>query len=203
MCLRSMYIFKTDVCKCLEGTHLDSQDCFYVWCVCTIVWEKFDVKKFLSLVWHDENWTHEIFLTMNKKVTFLFIGDSKGRKYFTMNNFHTKISNGEFFPNYGTSHMLVCDCACGCARVCMHECMDVCIHVWVHGCVYLSVSSVCPSLSSEVVILISSCIASMTCKGSWLDHLCDYNNYTDKDRMFVVSANTCCCCQYKNELLDT
>ena len=40
---------------------------------------------------------------MNKKVTFLFIGDSKGRKYFTMNKFHTKISNGEFFPNYGMS----------------------------------------------------------------------------------------------------
>ena len=62
---------------------------------------KFDVKKFLSLVWHNENWTHEIFLTVNKKVTFLFIEDSKGRKYFTTNKFHTKISNGEFFPNHG------------------------------------------------------------------------------------------------------
>ena len=67
----------------------------------TVVWEKFDVKKFSSLVWHDENWTHEIFLTMNKKVTFLFIGDSKGRKYFNTNKFQTKISNIEFFPNYG------------------------------------------------------------------------------------------------------
>ena len=42
---------------------------------------------------------------MNKKVTFLFIGDSKGQKYFTMNIFHTKISNGEFFPNYGKLHL--------------------------------------------------------------------------------------------------
>ena len=38
---------------------------------------------------------------MNKKQCFLFIGDSKGRKYFTMNKFHMKISNGEFFLNYG------------------------------------------------------------------------------------------------------
>ena len=29
--------------------------------VYTVVWEKFNAKKFLSLVWHDENWTHEIF----------------------------------------------------------------------------------------------------------------------------------------------
>ena len=34
---------------------------------------------------------------MNKKV----IADSKGRKYFTTNKFHTKIFNDEFFPNYG------------------------------------------------------------------------------------------------------
>ena len=27
----------------------------------------------------------------------LFIGDAKGRKYFTTNKFHTKISNGGFF----------------------------------------------------------------------------------------------------------
>ena len=33
---------------------------------------------------------------------FLFIGDSKGRKYFTVNKFHMKISNSEFFPNYGS-----------------------------------------------------------------------------------------------------
>ena len=38
---------------------------------------------------------------MNKKVTFLFFGDSKGQKYFITNKFHTKISNGDFFPNYG------------------------------------------------------------------------------------------------------
>ena len=69
-------------------------------CTYTIVWKKFDVKRISSLVWHDENWMHEIFLTINKKVTFLFIGDSKGRKYFTMNKFHTKIFNDEFFPNY-------------------------------------------------------------------------------------------------------
>ena len=67
----------------------------------TVVWEKFDIKKISSLVWYDENWTHEIFLTMNKKVTFLFIGDSKRWKYFNTNKFHTKISNSEFFPNYG------------------------------------------------------------------------------------------------------
>ena len=73
----------------------------------TIVWEKFDDKKFLSLVWHDENWMHEIFLTMNKEVAFLFIGDSKGRKYFTMNKFHTKIYNGEIFLNYSMSLLLI------------------------------------------------------------------------------------------------
>ena len=43
---------------------------------------------------------HEKFLTMNKKVVFLFFGDSKGRKYFTTNKFHMKVSNGDFFPNY-------------------------------------------------------------------------------------------------------
>ena len=32
---------------------------------------------------------------------FLFIGDSKGQKYFTTNKFYTKIFNGDFFPNYG------------------------------------------------------------------------------------------------------
>ena len=32
---------------------------------------------------------------------FVFIGDSKGQKYFTMNKFHMKISDGEFFLNYG------------------------------------------------------------------------------------------------------
>ena len=69
----------------------------------TVVWEKFGVKKFSSLVWHDESWTHEIFLTLNKKQCLLFIGDSKGRKYFTTNKFHMKISNGEFFPNYSIS----------------------------------------------------------------------------------------------------
>ena len=42
---------------------------------------------------------HEIFLTMNKTVMFLFFGDSKGRKYFTTNKFHMKISNGEFFQS--------------------------------------------------------------------------------------------------------
>ena len=77
----------------------------------TVVWEKFDVKNFSSLVWHDENWMHEIFLTLNKKVTFLFIGDSKGRKYFTMNKFHTKISNSEFFPNYGITVWLMQLCS--------------------------------------------------------------------------------------------
>ena len=40
---------------------------------------------------------HEIFLTINTKVTFLFIGDSKGPKYFNTNKFHTKVANGEFF----------------------------------------------------------------------------------------------------------
>ena len=45
---------------------------------------------------------------MNKKVTFLFIGDSKGRIYFTMNKFHTKISNGEFFPKLRYADMCVC-----------------------------------------------------------------------------------------------
>ena len=35
--------------------------------ICIVVWEKFDVKNFLLLVWHDKNWMHEIFLTMNKK----------------------------------------------------------------------------------------------------------------------------------------
>ena len=72
----------------------------------TVVWEKFYVKKFSPMVWHNENWTHEIFLAMNKKVMFLFIGDSKGWKYFTTNKFHTKTSNGEFFPNYGTYSVL-------------------------------------------------------------------------------------------------
>ena len=38
---------------------------------------------------------------------FLFIGDSKRRKYFTMNKFHTKISNGEFFPNYGITVFII------------------------------------------------------------------------------------------------
>ena len=33
----------------------------------TVVWEKFDAKNFSSLAWHDKNWTHEIFLTINKK----------------------------------------------------------------------------------------------------------------------------------------
>ena len=36
-------------------------------------------------------------LTMNKKAMFLFIGDCKGRKYFTTYKFHTKIFNSEFF----------------------------------------------------------------------------------------------------------
>ena len=48
-------------------------------------------------MWHNENWMHKIFLTINKKVMVLFIGDSKGRKYFTTNKFHSKLSNSEFF----------------------------------------------------------------------------------------------------------
>ena len=44
---------------------------------------------------------------MNKKVAFLFIGDSKGQKYFTMKKIHTKISNGKFFPNYGRLYTYV------------------------------------------------------------------------------------------------
>ena len=51
----------------------------------TVVWEKFNVKKFLSLVWHDKNWTHEIFLTVNKKVMF------------TTNKLHTKYPTMIFF----------------------------------------------------------------------------------------------------------
>ena len=38
---------------------------------------------------------------MNKEVMLFFTGDLQGRKYFTTNKFHTKISNGELFPNYG------------------------------------------------------------------------------------------------------
>ena len=38
----------------------------------TVVWEKIDVKSFSSLVWHNENWTHKIFLTMNKYVGNVF-----------------------------------------------------------------------------------------------------------------------------------
>ena len=90
------------VISCIIYVSFFKKSNFSLYYVTTVVWEKFDVKKFSSLVWHDENWTHEIFLTMNKKVTLLFIGDSKGRKYFTMNKFHTKISNGVFFPNYGS-----------------------------------------------------------------------------------------------------
>ena len=44
---------------------------------------------------------------MNKKVAFLFIGDSKGQKYSTMNKFHTKISNGELFSNYGSLQLAI------------------------------------------------------------------------------------------------
>ena len=58
--------------------------------VYTIVWEKFDVKNFIAGVTRRKLNARNIFLTINKKVTFLFIGD-----------FHTKISNSEFFPNYG------------------------------------------------------------------------------------------------------
>ena len=36
----------------------------------TVVWEKFNVKNFSSLVRHDKK--HEIFLTMNKKVKVIF-----------------------------------------------------------------------------------------------------------------------------------
>ena len=39
----------------------------------TIVWEKFDVENFSLLVGHDENQTHEKFLTMNKKVTVILL----------------------------------------------------------------------------------------------------------------------------------
>ena len=46
---------------CMWGQHI------YKEIQTTVVWEKFNAKKFSSLVWHDENWTHEIFLTMNKK----------------------------------------------------------------------------------------------------------------------------------------
>ena len=84
------------------GTNKDTivYNCTY--CSLGKIWRK----NFSSLVWHDENWTHEILLTMvNKKVIFfIHWRDSKGRKYFTMNKFHIKISNGEFFPNYGTSY---------------------------------------------------------------------------------------------------
>ena len=76
-------------------------------CKCyTIVLEKFDVKKFRR--WCDTTKIElmKYFLTMNKKVTFLFIRDSKGRKYFNTNKFHTKIFNGEFFPNYGTLNIM-------------------------------------------------------------------------------------------------
>ena len=38
--------------------------------------------------------------TLNNKVMFLFIGDHKGRKYFTTNKFYTKISNGEYYGTY-------------------------------------------------------------------------------------------------------
>ena len=38
---------------------------------------------------------------------FLFIEDSKGRKYVIMNKFHTKIFNGEFFPNYGMQYVVM------------------------------------------------------------------------------------------------
>ena len=74
------------------------------------------------MVWHDEYWTHEVFLTMNKKVTFIFIGDSKGWKYFTTNKFHTKISNGEFFPNYGIYIYIY---------IYIYVCMYVCMYVLV------------------------------------------------------------------------
>ena len=38
---------------------------------------------------------------MNKKVTFYSLETLRDENIFTMNKFHTKISNGEFFPNYG------------------------------------------------------------------------------------------------------
>ena len=38
---------------------------------------------------------------MNKKVMFFIHWRLQGQKYFTTNKFHTKISNGELFPNYG------------------------------------------------------------------------------------------------------
>ena len=74
---------------------------------------------------------------------FLFIGDSKGRKYFTTNKFHTKISNGEFFQTmvyvcmckyvhtsvcvYMNVFVFVCVCVCVC--VCgVHTRMSISIH---------------------------------------------------------------------------
>ena len=72
-----MYIIKhaTNVLHALLCTQQTwnsaSMHCMYIGNILqthyTVVWEKFNAKKFSSLVWYDENWTHEIFLTMNEK----------------------------------------------------------------------------------------------------------------------------------------
>ena len=66
----------------------------------SVVWEKFDTKKFSSLVWHDENWTNEIFLTMNKKIMHFIHWRLQGMKIF----YHEQISHENIqrwiFPNY-------------------------------------------------------------------------------------------------------
>ena len=101
-----------------------------------VVREKFDAKKFSSLVWHDKNWTNEIILTMNKKVMFLFIGDYKGRKYYTKNKFHMKISSCGFFKNYGSymasyvcNQWLIKSYPINCIR--SNNASEKC-HLWMH-----------------------------------------------------------------------
>ena len=58
--------------------------------IATVVWEKFDIKKFLSLVWHDKNWTHEIFLTMNKKGIFYSLETPRDENISPQTNFTRK-----------------------------------------------------------------------------------------------------------------
>ena len=71
----------------------------------TVVWEKFDVKNFSSLVWHNENWMHEIFLTMNKKVLFYTLETPRDENILPRTNFTRKYPMVNIFQTTVVSYV--------------------------------------------------------------------------------------------------
>ena len=61
----------------------------------TIVWEKFDAKNFLPLVWHNENWMHRILLTIAD--VFYSLESSRDENILPRTNFTRKYPKVNFF----------------------------------------------------------------------------------------------------------